>query len=270
MIAPEATPADTRNHRAGTNIAAMDDSNSHASTLIHAYRGGTRADARPGVGPATPEQAYAVQRAVWQAMIGDARPRAWKIGAPARDAEPLAAPIFPDRLVASPARFGRERFLSLGVEAEIAFCFGKDLPPRHTPYSRQDILDAIASAHVAMELVDTRLADPDAAGPMWRLADNLLDGALVIGPAIPNWRDLDFAVQTARVFTGETLIRESLGRPPLDDLCHCIPWWIEHVGGARQGDIVTTGAWNGMHPVRMPGVLRVEFAGLGEALAEIA
>jgi 2-keto-4-pentenoate hydratase len=250
-------------------IGAMDTAQTFAETLINAYLTAQPARVSAADGPLTSAQAYAAQAAVWRAMGGTVRPVAWKIGAAAVDAEPLGAPIFADRLAQHPSSFPGRLFTRLGVEAEIAFCFGRDLPPRATPYRRSEILDAIASAHVAMELVDSRLADPEAAGPLWRLADNLLNGALVIGTAIPNWREIDFAVQTARVHVDAQLRHESLGRPPLDDLLHCIPWWLEHVGGARSGDIVTTGAWNGMHPVPLRGLLRVEFPGLGEATARI-
>lgn len=223
--------------------------------------------ARPEDGPADEAAAYAIQREVWRVLVGADRPVAWKVGAPDRKSPPLVAPIFPQRLAPSPARFPCEMFLTMGIEAEIAFRFGRDLPARALPYAREEILDAIAAAHVAMELVDTRLADAEAAGPWWRLADNLLNGGLVIGDEIPHWRELDFASRTARVLADGKCLAETLGRPPLDDLFHCLPWWIDHIGGARAGDIVTTGAWNGMHRVRMPVEATVEFAGLGTATA---
>lgn len=236
-----------------------------AKPLVQGYREHSPFVARTEDGPADEAAAYAVQREVWRAMVGADRPGAWKVGAPGRESVPLAAPIFPQRLAISPARFPREMFFGMGIEAEIAFRFGRDLPARAPPYSREEILGAIAGAHVAMELVDTRLADAEAAGPLWRLADNLLDGGLVIGDEIPHWRELDFSTQTARVLAGGKYLAESRGRPPLDDLFHCLPWWIGHIGGARAGDIVTTGAWNGMHRVKMPVEATVEFVGLGTA-----
>ncbi len=247
----------------------MNQADPFAIALINAYRTGVPCDVAQSIGPLTTPLAYATQRAVWLAMVGNVRPTAWKVGAPAQDAEPVAAPVFPARLTASPARLGRALFTKLGVEAEIAFRFGRDLPARPTPYTRPEIIAAIASAHVSMELVDSRLADPQAAGPLWCLADNLLNGALVVGDAIPGWRDLDFSAQTARVHAGAAMIHASLGRPPLDDLFHCLAWWIEHVGGARRGDLVTTGAWSGMHPVALPNHLEVEFAELGVARASV-
>ena len=50
-----------------------------------------------------------------------------------------------------------------GVEAEIAFLIGKDLPPRPSPYTRDELVGSIASCHPAIELLESALRDPDAA-----------------------------------------------------------------------------------------------------------
>lgn len=237
--------------------------------LLQAYRSCQPLDVHPELGPADVPAAYAVQRALWRAMVGDSRPTAWKVGAPNRQTEPTAAAIFPQRMADSPAQFPVDDFRTLGIEAEIALRFGRDLPPRAQAYRREEILAAIASAHVAMELVDTRLSDPNAAGPLWRLADNLLNGGLVLGPEIPDWRELDFAGLSVRAVANGQSLAVTVGRPPLDDLFHCLPWWIDHVGGAKAGDMVTTGAWNGMHPVGLPTAVRVEFLAAGAAAQHV-
>lgn len=239
---------------------------SPAQALLQAYRQRRRLVAAPHAGPAGPDAAYAAQAEVWRALAGERRPTAWKVAAASPDAEPLAAPMLPAHVAASPAMFDSGAFFSLGVEAEIAFRFGRDLPARPRPYSRAEIRDAMAGAHVAMELVDTRLADAQAAGPFWRLADNLLNGGFVLGDEISGWRGLEFAQLTARVLVNGQLVAETPGRPPLDDPFHCLPWWIDHVGGVRAGDVVTTGAWNGMHPVALPAAAQVEFLAGGERL----
>jgi 2-keto-4-pentenoate hydratase len=240
------------------------------AAILQAYRAHRPFAAHRSSQPVDDVAAYGVQREVWRSVVGQARPTAWKVGAADRATEPVAAPVFPQRLAIDPARFPAGMFFGVGIEAEIAFRFGRDLPARPRPYSRVEILEAIATAHVAMELVDTRLADAEAAGPLWRLADNLLNGALVIGDAIPHWRALDFSGLTARALADGRVLAESLGRPPLDDLFHCLPWWIDHIGGARAGDIVTTGAWNGMHRLPPATLLAsVEFVGVGAARARI-
>jgi 2-keto-4-pentenoate hydratase len=240
-----------------------------AQRLVQAYRQRTPIQENPASGPGSIDAAYAAQRAVWLAMVGDSRPTVWKVGSPSREVAPTAAPVFPSRLATSPARYPGDLVMGLGIEAEIALRFGRDLPPRREPYSRAEIQDAIGSVHVAMELVATRLADPEAAGPLWRLADNLLNGALVWGDAVPHWRDLDWDGLTVQVLADGQPLSVVIALPPLGDLFQCLPWWLAHVGGAWAGDTVTTGAWSGMHPVGLATKVAVAFAGLGKAEAWI-
>jgi 2-keto-4-pentenoate hydratase len=244
-----------------------------AAQLNQAWNSRQPIDARPESGPASVDQAYAVQRAVWRELTQQSRPTAWKAGAPDRQTIATAAAVLPQRIVKcslqSPARFPAAQLRRLGIEAEIAVCFGRDLPLRAEPYLRVEILAAIASLHVAMELVDTRLKDPEKAGPLWRLADSLMNGGLVLGEAIPNWRRLDSSGLTVRVLADASCLAETLSLPPLDDLFYCLPWWIEHVGGAQSGDTVTTGAWNGAHWVDMPAKVEAEFVGIGSVSARV-
>lgn len=239
--------------------AAMPSTDELARLLLHAHAHRQVLDVAPDTGPADVAQAYAVQQAVWRGLNGYVRPAAWKIGAPNRATEPTAAAIFTKFLAQSPAAFAAGSFRKPGIEAEMAVCFGRDLPARTSPYAAEEILAAIAGVHVAMELVDTRLADPDAAGPLWRLADSLLNGGLVFGASIPNWRSLDFSRLTVRVLADGQCLAETQARPPLDDLFHCLPWWLAQNGGARAGDMITTGAWNGMHAVPQAAEVGVEF-----------
>ena len=47
-----------------------------------------------------------------------------------------------------------------GVEAEVAFRLGHDLPPRGTPYTREEIVAALATAHPAIEILDPPSSTP--------------------------------------------------------------------------------------------------------------
>jgi len=91
----------------------------------------------------------------------------------------------------------------------------------------------------------------------------------VLGDAVPHWRDLDWDGLTVQVLAdGQALSVSDRAATP-GDLFHCLPWWLAHVGGARAGDIVTTGAWSGIHPVGLAAEIAVAFAGLGKAEARI-
>lgn len=238
----------------------------YAQPLLTAYKNRQVFAAAPETGPTDSASAYAVQGAVWQALVGDARPRAWKVAAPTRNDTPLTAPIHPQRVVIgvdAPAVFPAHALIGLGVEAEIAVRLAHDLPVRTTPYTRAEILKAVASLHIAIELVDTRLADPQTAGPEWRLADSLQNGGLVIGSAISV--ETDLSQPTVHITWGGQVQVDAVGKQPLDDLFYCLPWLINHSGGLHAGDFITTGSWTGMHPVGLPAEVKVAFVGLGFA-----
>ena len=240
-----------------------------AAALIAAHHQGTLLTVTPDEGPADAAEACAVQQEVWRALVGTARPTAWKVGAAARDAVFMAGPVLPQFLGASPARFPASSFGQVAVEAEIALRFYRDLPPRPTRYTREELLAAVGSAHVALEVVATRLADRGAAGRLWCLADNLVNGALVLGDPLPDLRDLDFGTLVARSFVNGERVAEGVGQVPLGDIFYLLPWWVEQIGGVRTGDVVTTGTWNGAHWTSAPADLGVEFVGLGSASAHL-
>jgi len=194
-------------------------------------------------------EAYAMQATVWQNRQGNIRPPAWKIGNSSDDPAPVRAAmpyVFENGIGISAAAF-RLR----GIEAEIAVRFARDLPPRASGWSRGEVLAAIGSAHVAIEIVDTALQDYDAAGPFLRLADSMLHGSFVLGEALPGWRTLPWHELTAQSFLDNACCAEKTGGHPYIDPFTLLPWWANEGshdwGGVHAGDIVTTGTWNGMH-----------------------
>src|SRR2546429_4727226 len=76
---------------------------------------------------------------------------------------------------------GRHRFR--GLEAEIAFLMGKDLPQREKAYSRDEVVAAIASCHPAIEVIESGLTDPLKAEKLSMIADLQMHGAFVYGAA---------------------------------------------------------------------------------------
>lgn len=245
----------------------MDTSEQLAQRLLDAHEEHVRILARADSGPVDADQAYRVQDLVWRRLGCIGRPQVWKVGAAGKATEPVATPILPTRFSISPGGFRRGGLCSVGVEAEIAVRFGRDLAPRSEPYGRNEILAAIGGMHVAMEVVDSRLHDPEYAGPYWCLADNLLNGALILGDEIPQWRERDWRGLDVTIMADGEVLDERVANPPLDDLFHCLPWWIDHIGGAREGDVVTTGAWTGMRPIGQAREVSVAFAGLGQCHA---
>ena len=106
----------------------------------------------------------------------------WKIGAPAPDATPFFAPMPLAWMAHSGAILHGQRYRYRVLEAEIAFLLGSDLPPRETPYTREEVVAAIASCHPAIEELESGCIDPKSANKLSALADLQMHGGFVYGP----------------------------------------------------------------------------------------
>ena len=139
----------------------------------------------------------------------------WKVGAPSPEAEPLCAPMpllggFAGNNATIAPTFSRYR----GAEAEIAFLLGKDLPIRNHPYTREEVAAAIASAHPAIEMLETAFDDPDRVDRLSVLGDLQMNGGFAHGPALPNWRHIDFAQETGSIIVDGAVRVEAKGLQP--------------------------------------------------------
>lgn len=79
------------------------------------------------------------------------------------------------------------------IEPEIAFVLGADLPARNEDYTEAEIDDAIASAHMALELLQRRYAPSDDLIFADRQADCLLNQGIFVGPEITKEQAYDAA-----------------------------------------------------------------------------
>lgn len=238
-----------------------------ATLLVEARRARSAAvDLETRVSQPTRADAYTIQAQV-AAELGPVG--AWKTGALSPTAEPIGAPIPTTLTLASPASLSASRFRLLGIEAEIAYRLGKSLPERDAAYDRDEVVRAIDAVLPAIEVVDSRLVEPAAADPLWKLADHQSNGALVVGAPVLDWQTIDPAEQAVRLTIDGRIVVEGVGGNPAGDPLRLIVWMAnhlaEHCGGLRQGQIVTTGSMTGLIWTE-PGVTIVaELPSLGRA-----
>jgi len=212
--------------------------------------------------PKTEAQAYLIQRAIMDDLGGIG---GWKVGSPNPDGPVTCAPLPAAAIQDSPATItGSDRL----VEAEIALRLAHDLPPRDQPYARAEVLAAIASAHPAIEVLQSRYLDVAAVDPLSALADSLSHFGLVVGPAIPDWHSLDLAAETVRLSANGADIKAGIGNPA-GDMIRMLLWLANEgahwAGGLHAGQVVTTGSWTGKDPVPPGGEARIRFDHAGEA-----
>ena len=238
-----------------------------AGLLADARRTGGRISLLPeSCRPASVAEAHAIQDAVTAAL--DAPVGAFKANAPA-GAEPTRGVIYAPTIHASPARIPVAEVRQCGVEGEVAFRFRTDLPPRTTSYTRSEVAAAV-EACAAIELVTSRFADADAAGPLEKLADCISNGAFVHGVITPVWQHMDLGkLKVTLTVNGAPVLAQVGGHPTGDPLGIAVALveMLRATTGVKAGQFVTCGSCTGLRYL-MPGdVCSVRFDGLGDAEA---
>ncbi len=221
---------------------------STANTLLNARRESRPIlSLPPDLVPASLDEVYAVQDQLVSAFgeIGG-----WKIGAPSPDATPMFCPMPTDWMAPAGSTLAGARWRYRGLEAEIAFLVGKDLPPRPTePYTREEVLDAMASCHPAIEVLETAFVDPSKQPREAMLADLQLHGGFLYGPAFLDWRKVDFTKEKVTLIVDSVIRVERIGSNTSGDLLKLLPWLANEgaarTGGLRKGQWITTGSWTG-------------------------
>ena len=221
--------------------------------------------------PADAAAAYAIQDEVVAALGGIG---GWKVGASSPSAEPGCSPLPASGVVKSGQAFAKDAFRLNGLEAELAFTFARDLPPRGAPYAEADVLGAIASVHAAIEVVDTRYVDMRAVDPLSALADFGSHGALVVGPARTNDLRVDQPRQAVKLEASGELLYEGVGGNAAGDVFRLLVWLANHAasrcGGLRAGHVVTTGSCSGLTFAAPPARVTATLAGLGACSTDLA
>jgi 2-keto-4-pentenoate hydratase len=243
----------------------------HAARLLVAARRTRRwLDALPAeLRPAGAADAYAVQEAVVR-LLG-AGVGGWKTGAPSATSEAQFAPIFADAILPSPARIPASELRLFGIELEIGFRLGRELPARREPYTAAEAAEAIASMHPTLEIVESRFLDLRAQDKPSLLADMQSNFALVYGPEATGWRGADLARPPGRVIIDGEVASEvtsgNSGGDPLRLLAALATHCAARGRPLRAGDFVTTGSCTGMLFARARASVVGEFDAFGRVEA---
>ena len=191
----------------------------------------------------------------------------WKIGAGTPDATPFFAPMPLAWMAGSGAVLAGPRYRYRVLEAEISFLLADDLPPRAKPYTREEVVAAIASCHPAIEELESGLTDPKAATHFSALADLQMHGGFIHGPACADWQSIDFAKESVTLSIDGAVRVERTGSNTSGDLMRLLPYLANEgaarTGGLKAGQWITTGSWTGNTPAIPGAQVDVEFAHAG-------
>ena len=151
------------------------------------------------------------------------------------------------------------------VEAEFAFRMGADLAP---DASAEDVLAAADTLHLTIEVPDSRFARFETVGAAQLIADCACAGRLVVGPAVPGWRELDLSTWPTSMWINGEEAAQGSGAAVLGDPRAALAWIAgdlpRHGLGLKAGDLVTTGTTTVPPTIGAGDSVRADFGALGE------
>src|ERR1700712_5760797 len=179
---------------------------SASQTLHDHWRAGTKLDGLDAsLRPQNRTEAYAIQAGIEK--YSTTHLFGWKIAATSEAGQkhinvdgPMAGRILAETVIADGGTADMAGNEMRVAEPEFAFRMRVDLPARSTPYTRQQVLNAVDTLHPAIEIPDSRFSDVVSAGAAQIIADNACAHLFVLGPPTSaNWRALDLVEHKALI-----------------------------------------------------------------------
>jgi len=258
----------------------MPDIDRAAEIIFNCFQHGDAIDfVRSELWPGTPEEGYAVQAALHQRIGGEIK--GWKIAATAIAGRthinvdrPLAG-----RLTSSMCHqdgaiipFGKNRMAV--AEAEFVFTLGRDLPPKKSEYSADEVAQSIQSLHAGLELPDSRFLDFTLPGTAGLIADNACAWNFIIGE--PTDVIFDAAAlanhPTSLIINGET-VTTGTGSDALGGPLNALVWisnTLSQLGiGMKAGQFVTTGVTGLPSPIAQGDTVCADLGKFGTVSAKL-
>lgn len=248
-----------------------------ASALLHdAWMVGTVMEALPrDCRPLTREDGYRVQALL---VNRGARPiHGWKVAATSLAGQhhigtdgPLAGRILAERVISDGGCVPFHPNRMAVAEVEFAFRMGRSLNPRAQPFRMNEVLEAVATVHAAIEIPDSRYVDFASVGAAQLIADNACGHYFVEAEETgADWRSMDLARHKP---IGEVVGRpacEGSGANVLGDPRIALVWLANELRvlgvPLAEGQIVTTGACMPPLAVKPGDRVIADFGELGRA-----
>jgi len=244
-----------------------------ARQLWRARRTGGVVDPDNVVKPNSLEEAYAIQHEI-VALSGEAS-RGFKVGSTSVEAqknlgtdEPGAGVLLAPYVYESPTRIAIAPAHTPSVEGEFAYLLGRDLPPRATPYTMDEVADAVAAVAGAIEVVGTRFSGGLAGkGRLLVTADCGANIAFVGGRWRYDLRSMDLKTHRVAMTINGAVRGTGTGERALGDPMNVLLWLANQQSGQgrglKSGEIVSTGTCTGLDPVLPGDRVRADFGDLG-------
>ena len=251
-----------------------------AKILLANWAATTRIDQLPQDSrPATRLEGY--ETATEMEIVSGQPVAGWKIAATSEAGQrhinvdgPLIGRIYKKRLLEPDAAVPLGDNIMRVAEAEFAFGFAKNLPPKGTAYTEEEALAAVSSLHLSIEVPDSRYNDFTKVGAPQLIADTACASWLVLGPAVTApWRDLDLSAHAVTGLRNGERVAEGSGKAVLGGPVKALTWFVNECasfcGGVRAGQFVTTGTCIIPMAISPGDKVTIDYGVLGTISAEI-
>lgn len=259
----------------------MTDHAAAADLLLKNWAATTRiAELPSGLRPASRREGY--DAAAHVAERSGSAVAGWKIAATSEAGQkhinvdgPIIGRILESRLLPERSSVTLGDNIMRVAEAEFAFSFARDLPPRATPYTETEALDAVGSLHLSIEIPDSRYIDFTKVGAAQLIADTACASWLVLGPAVEKpWRGLDLSAHAVKGLLNGEVKAEGTGKAVLGDPRKALAWFVNeastYCGGVKAGQFVTTGTCIVPMTVKPGDAVTIDYGILGTISCRIA
>lgn len=191
----------------------------------------------------------------------------WKCLLPPKEEEVVVAPIFVNGTQSNAkCRLFPDKELAR-VEPEIAFVLGCDLPAQQEDFTEDQINDSIASAHMALELMQNRWEEGAEISFYEKLADGLVNQGIFIGPEIDKQNAMA-ANQVAIEISQGGNTRRFEGKHPNAGAAKPVHWLINYMSKRgtdfKAGQAVITGSFCGIVELQFGLLTTFKYQNLGE------
>jgi len=212
-----------------------------AARLVTARQEGARISLATAELPQDFEQGFAIQERVVSALASPVI--GWKV-MPVANGPVIYAPILQSGRIEANATWQVVGSEPAGLELEIAFRMRR---PVAAEAPAEQVLDAVAAAHVVFELCQSRIADPGAQPRQVMLADCIANAGIVVGSEIEAWRERDLKARAGRLLVDGKVHVEGKSVDPIAALL-LLPPALGRRGRRIEADqIVITGSLIGMN-----------------------
>ena len=188
---------------------------------------------------------------------------------------PMAGRILSEKVLLPKSQISLTANLMHVAEVEFAFKMNRDLAPRASAYTTNEVIEAVASLHPAIEIPDSRYNDFVAVGEYQLIADNACAHLFILGEATDfDWRSIDlshYTVQVKHRHGQQDSVLSGLGANVLGDPRLALTWLVNELSSIgvtlAKGQVVTTGTCLTPVPVVAGDHIDADFGLLGSISA---